>query len=53
MRVCLQNSSVLCKPAPARFPFSDHRSMAQVMYDEYKRRPRSQRWLSYDEWVML
>lgn len=51
MHISLQNNSALCKPAPARFPFPEHRNMAQVMYDEFNRRPRERRWLSYDEWV--
>lgn len=53
MRVSLQNNSALCKSAPARFPLLGHRTMAEVMYDEYKTRPRTQRRMTYAEWCAL
>lgn len=39
-----------CRPAPARFPYVEHRNMRQVALDEYNRRPRRLHLLTFPQW---
>lgn len=50
MRDDLQDKRALCKAAPRKFPFADHRNMHQVMLAEYQRRERSLRFLTFPQW---
>lgn len=38
------------KAAPAHFPYA-HRTLAQVDYDEWSRRPRSRKHITLDQWI--
>lgn len=46
----LQDNRALCKAAPRKFPFSDHRNMHEVMLAEYQRRERTLRFLTFPQW---
>lgn len=39
--------------APARLPYAEHRTMAEVMQDEFLRRPRSEKGLNRTEYNQL
>lgn len=38
------------KAAPAHFPYA-HRTLAQVDYDEWSRRPRSRKHITLEQWI--
>ena len=50
MNADLQDKRALCKAAPRKFPFTDHRNMRQVMLDEYHRREKSLRFHTFPQW---
>lgn len=47
----LQDRSTLCKAAHGRFPFRNHRTMQQVLYDQYLRRVDADKHVTFKEWL--
>lgn len=46
----LQDNRALCKAAPRKFPFPEHRNMHEVMLAEFYRRDLQYRYLTFPQW---